>query len=224
MVETTNDKKNNANKKKTDDKAKKNMKNANNAIKANKSNKAIKAKDGKITKVANNQKVVKTDKKKNNEKQKTTEKGKVKKMLGKNVINKNKQKTEKKGNEKKMKKKRMVTSIRFKRPKTLKLPKNPKCPKIVKSCFKKKLDKYGIIKYPLTSEKAMKKIEEINTLAFICDKRANKKSIMKSVKELFGITCEKVNVLNRLSGDKKAYVRLSKEHDALEVANKIGIL
>ncbi|SBT78188.1 60S ribosomal protein L23, putative [Plasmodium ovale] len=115
-------------------------------------------------------------------------------------------------------------SFPFNRPKTLKLPKNPKCPKIVKSCFKKKLDKYGIIKYPLTSEKAMKKIEEINTLAFICDKRANKKSIMKSVKELFGITCEKVNVLNRLSGDKKAYVRLSKEHDALEVANKIGIL
>ncbi|KNG76915.1 60S ribosomal protein L23a [Plasmodium falciparum IGH-CR14] len=110
------------------------------------------------------------------------------------------------------------------KPKTLIYARNPKCPRIVKSCHSKTLDKYGLIKYPLTSEKAMKKIEEINTLVFMCDKRANKKNIKKSVKNLFGIECDKVNVLNTLNGDKKAYVRLSGEHDALEVANKIGIL
>ncbi|EUD69162.1 50S ribosomal protein L23Ae [Plasmodium inui San Antonio 1] len=151
-------------------------------------------------------------------------KGKVKKTLGKHVGGKNQQVKKGAAEESKKKKKKMITSIRFKRPKTLKLPKNPKCPKIIKSCYKKTLDKYGILKYPLTSEKAMKKIEEINTLVFICDKRADKKKIKKSVRNLFGINCEKVNVLNRLNGDKKAYVRLSKDHDALEVANKIGIL
>eukprot|EP00366_Plasmodium_knowlesi_P002610 XP_002260107.1 60S ribosomal protein L23a, putative [Plasmodium knowlesi strain H] len=151
-------------------------------------------------------------------------KGQVKKSLGKQVGGKNQQMKKVATEESKKKKKKIITSIRFKRPKTLKLPKNPKCPKIIKSCYKKTLDKYGILKYPLTSEKAMKKIEEINTLVFICDKRADKRRIMKSVKNLFGISCEKVNVLNRLNGDKKAYVRLSKDHDALEVANKIGIL
>ncbi|SCM05344.1 60S ribosomal protein L23, putative [Plasmodium chabaudi chabaudi] len=143
------------------------------------------------------------------------------KSVVKKSINKNSIKADKLSQNKMQK---ITTSIRFKRPRTLRLKKNPKCPKILKSCHTKTLDKYGIIKYPLTSEKAMKKIEEINTLVFICDKRADKRKIKKSVKSLFDIKCAKVNVLNRLNGDKKAYVRLSKDHDALEVANKIGIL
>ncbi|SPJ11957.1 60S ribosomal protein L23 [Plasmodium sp. DRC-Itaito] len=146
----------------------------------------------------------------------------VKKTIRKNVSKKKLLKVN--ADEKEGKKKKMKLSVRFKKPKTLKLARNPKCPRIVKSCHSKTLDKYGLIKYPLTSEKAMKKIEEINTLVFMCDKRANKKNIKKSVKNLFGIECDKVNVLNTLNGDKKAYVRLSGEHDALEVANKIGIL
>ncbi|CRH01165.1 60S ribosomal protein L23, putative [Plasmodium relictum] len=209
MVEASNDKKNAVEKKKAEDKNKKN-------IKSNKNK----------TKVANNnEKVVKkNEKKKVNEKQKSNEKKlKVKKTLDKNNDDKKKIKKVKFVG-KNQKKKKIRTSIRFKRPKTLKLPRNPKCPRIVRSCFRKSLDKYGIIKHPLTSEKAMKKIEEINTLVFICDKRADKRKIKKAVKNLFGITCDKVNVLNRLNGDKKAYVRLSPEHDALEVANKIGIL
>ncbi|SOV81873.1 60S ribosomal protein L23 [Plasmodium reichenowi] len=146
----------------------------------------------------------------------------VKKTIRKNVSKKKLLKTN--VDDKDGKKKKMKISIRFKKPKTLKYARNPKCPRIVKSCHSKTLDKYGLIKYPLTSEKAMKKIEEINTLVFMCDKRANKKNIKKSVKSLFGIECDKINVLNTLNGDKKAYVRLSGEHDALEVANKIGIL
>ncbi|ANQ09512.1 60S ribosomal protein L23a [Plasmodium coatneyi] len=199
MVEGTKDKKATMDKKKQDNK--KNMKNVKGNAKAAASGNDKLAKKKGATK----------DKKQ-------LYKGKVKKSLGKN------QKMKKGATEESKEKKKIITSIRFKRPKTLKLPKNPKCPKIVKSCYKKTLDKYGILKYPLTSEKAMKKIEEINTLVFICDKRADKRKIMKSVKNLFGISCEKVNVLNRLNGDKKAYVRLSKDHDALEVANKIGIL
>ncbi|GAW82329.1 60S ribosomal protein L23 [Plasmodium gonderi] len=211
MVEGTKEKKNVVDKKKQDNKNKKNVKNGKSNLKVTPNN--------------NDKVLKKNEKKKGNDKQKISDKSKVKKTITKNLSGKNQQvKKLSKDNALKKKKKKITTSIRFKRPKTLKLPKNPKCPKIVKSCYKKTLDKYGIIKYPLTSEKAMKKIEEINTLVFICDKRADKKKIMKSVKGLFGITCEKVNVLNRLNGDKKAYVRLSKDHDALEVANKIGIL
>ncbi|CRG94956.1 60S ribosomal protein L23, putative [Plasmodium gallinaceum] len=207
MVEVSNDKKNTVEKKKAEDN-KKSIKNNKNKMKVTINDKVVK----------------KNEKKKLNEKQKGNEKKlKVKKTLDKNSDDKKKIKKVKFGG-KNQKQKKIRTSIHFKRPKTLKLPRNPKCPRIVKSCFRKTLDKYGIIKHPLTSEKAMKKIEEINTLVFICDKRADKKKIKKAVKSLFGITCDKVNVLNRLSGDKKAYVRLSPEHDALEVANKIGIL
>ncbi|KEG04821.1 60S ribosomal protein L23, putative [Plasmodium vinckei vinckei] len=173
---------------------------------------------------ATNEKKNAGDNKGANAKNNTNAKGANDKANKKKGMNKGKSVVKKSINKNSSKMQKITTSIRFKRPRTLRLKKNPKCPKILKSCYKKTLDKYGIIKYPLTSEKAMKKIEEINTLVFICDKRADKRKIKKSVKSLFDIKCAKVNVLNRLNGDKKAYVRLSKDHDALEVANKIGIL
>merc|ERR1712012_1279462 len=66
------------------------------------------------------------------------------------------------------KKKKVRTSVHFKRPKTLRLPRNPKCP--TKSVARRnRLDQYAIVKHPLTTESAMKKIEDNNTLVFIVD-------------------------------------------------------
>ena len=45
-----------------------------------------------------------------------------------------------------------------------------------------------------------------------------------SVKKLYDINVSKVNTLVRPTGDKKAYVRLAPDYDALDVANKIGII
>jgi len=80
------------------------------------------------------------------------------------------------------------------------------------------------IRYPLTTESAMKKIEDNNTLVFICDVRANKQQISQAVKKMYDIACAKVNTLVRPDGVKKAYVRLTQDFDALDVANKIGII
>lgn len=60
-----------------------------------------------------------------------------------------------------------------------------------------RLDQHKIIKYPLTTESAMKKIEDNNTLVFIVDKRANKPSIKMAVKKLYSIQVSKVNTLIR---------------------------
>jgi len=70
----------------------------------------------------------------------------------------------------------------------------------------------------------MKKIEDNNTLVFIVDKRANKPQIKIAVKRLYDIDAAKVNTLIRPDGLKKAYVRLTGDYDALDVANKIGII
>ena len=86
------------------------------------------------------------------------------------------------------------------------------------------MDAYNIIKHPLTTESAMKKIEDNNTLVFIVNTKANKKQIKNAVSTLYEITCQKVNTLIRPDGTKKAYVRLSKDVDALDVANRIGII
>ncbi|KAG6619141.1 hypothetical protein I3842_Q108300 [Carya illinoinensis] len=64
-----------------------------------------------------------------------------------------------------------------------------------------KLDHYLILKYPLTTESAMKRIEDNNTLM------------------LYDIKAKKVNTLIRPDGTKKAYVRLTPDNDALDVAN-----
>ncbi len=70
----------------------------------------------------------------------------------------------------------------------------------------------------------MKKIEENNTLVFIVDLKSNKNQIKQSIKKLYDVDTLKVSTLIRPDGKKKAYVRLTKDVDALDVANKIGFI
>jgi large subunit ribosomal protein L23Ae len=105
----------------------------------------------------------------------------------------------------------------------LKAPRKPKYEK--KSTPKKTgLDTYSVIKYPLTTESSMKLIEDSNTLVFIVDIKSNKRQIKAAVRELYNIECEKVNTLITPRGLKKSYVRLSKDYDALDVANRVGVI
>ena len=86
------------------------------------------------------------------------------------------------------------------------------------------MDAHNIIKHPLTTESAMKKIEDNNTLVFLVNIKANKHQIKAAVKKLYDINIAKVNTLIRPDGQKKAYVMLAADYDALDVANKIGII
>ncbi|CAF1050042.1 unnamed protein product [Rotaria sordida] len=120
-------------------------------------------------------------------------------------------------------KRKIRTKPRFRRPFTLRLQRQPKYPR--RSVPKRnRLDHFAIIKYPLTTESAMKKIEDNNTLVFIVNIRANKPLIRQAVKKMYDVDAEKVNTLIRPDGEKKAYVRLKADHDALDVANRIGII
>ncbi|XP_061031943.1 large ribosomal subunit protein uL23-like [Eubalaena glacialis] len=120
-------------------------------------------------------------------------------------------------------KKKIRMSPTFRRPKTLRLRRQPEYPR--KSAPRRnKLDHYAIIKFPLTTESAMKKIEDNNTLVFIVDVKANKHQTKQAVKKLYDIDVAKVNTLIRPDGEKKAYVRPAPDYDALDVANKIGII
>ena len=70
----------------------------------------------------------------------------------------------------------------------------------------------------------MKCIEDQNTLVFLTDTRANKKQIAKAAEDLYNVKVERVNTLIRPDCRKKAFVKLTSEHEALDVAYKIGIL
>ena len=122
-----------------------------------------------------------------------------------------------------VRKARVRTSVHFYRPKTYKPARLPKYKrKVVPTRIK--MDKFRVIKFPLTTESAMKKIEDNNTLVFIVDVLANKRQIKEAVKNMYDIQCQKVNTLIRPDGQKKAYVRLTQDYDALDVANRIGII
>ena len=115
------------------------------------------------------------------------------------------------------------TSVHFHRPKTLRLARKPMyARKSVPSL--PRLDQYTVLKHPLTTEAAMKKIEENNTLVFLCDSRSNKNQIKRSVEQMHNVKVQSINTLIRPDGKKKAFVHLSSDYEAMDVANKIGII
>ena len=89
---------------------------------------------------------------------------------------------------------RVHTKVHFFRPKTLKLTRIPKVRKIVNRPIESGHD---IIKFPLTTDSAMKKVEDNNTLVFIVDIKANKSQIKRAVKKIYDITASRVNTLIR---------------------------
>ncbi|WBW74710.1 60S ribosomal protein L25 [Schizosaccharomyces osmophilus] len=132
------------------------------------------------------------------------------------------QKTVQKGVHNKVAKK-VRTSTTFRRPKTLQLPRKPKYAR--KSvAHAPRLDEFKIILNPLNSESAMKKIEDDNTLVFIVHMRSNKHTIKDAVRKLYDVEAVNINTLIRPNGTKKAFVKLSADADALDVANRIGFL
>jgi large subunit ribosomal protein L23Ae len=115
------------------------------------------------------------------------------------------------------------TNTHFFKPRTLKLARKPLA-QVPSNALPADLKKYDVIKHPLTTESAMKKIEENNTLVFIVDIKSNKKQIKDAVLKLYEIKAAKVNTLIRPDGKKKAYVKLTADFDALDVANKLRLI
>ncbi len=82
----------------------------------------------------------------------------------------------------------------------------------------------GIILYPLMSEKAIQLIERENKIVFVVDKKATKPEIKHEVERLYGVKVESVNTMIDRKGRKKAYVKLSKETPATELATKLNMI
>ena len=100
-------------------------------------------------------------------------------------------------NSHKVRKVRFTTT--FHRPKTLQLSRTPKYPRKAIT-HEPRLDHHSVIIHPLNTESAMKKIEENNTLVFICDIRANKVQIKDALKKLYDIDTVRVNTMIRYVG------------------------
>lgn len=81
----------------------------------------------------------------------------------------------------------------------------------------------GIIKYPHVTEKAVDKMDFENKMLFICHSDARKGEIADAVEKQFDITVTDVNTMVTPDGEIKATVQLSDDHDAQEIASRIGV-
>jgi large subunit ribosomal protein L23 len=87
-----------------------------------------------------------------------------------------------------------------------------------------RLESELVIVYPMMSEDTVKLIETENKITFIVRTEASKVDIWRAVEELYEVKVSQVHTVITPEGKKKAYVRLSPESKASELAVKLGIL
>lgn len=83
---------------------------------------------------------------------------------------------------------------------------------------------HEIILYPLMTEQSVNMIENENKLVFIVNRRATKHDIARAARELYGVEAGSVHTLITSKGLKKAFVKLTDQYDASDLAIRLGIL
>jgi len=120
---------------------------------------------------------------------------------------------------------RVRTNLRFFRPSTLQVASKPKYARSTSALkLPGKFDKFSVLVHPLNTEKANKLMTERNTLTFIVHRLANKVQIKKAFNEIHKVKPLSINTLVTPTGEKKAYIRLRPENEAVGVASKMGMI
>ena len=88
----------------------------------------------------------------------------------------------------------------------------------------KEKDSYSIIRNPLTTEKAVKLMETENKLLFRVHIKAKKPEIKKAIEDLFKVKVLKVSTFHTPRGEKRAYIKLSPENPAIDLATQLGLM
>lgn len=85
------------------------------------------------------------------------------------------------------------------------------------------MDPYSIIIRPDVTEKSMKLVEMENKLILVVSRSANKTTIRDAVEELYEVKVASVQTNITPKGEKKAYVKLTPDYRAEELATRMGI-
>lgn len=86
------------------------------------------------------------------------------------------------------------------------------------------MDPYEIILFPLMTESSSLMVEKENKLVFVVSLKATKSDVKKAVEKLYEVKVLSVNVQITPGGEKKAYVKLTPDFKAADVAIKLGLL
>jgi large subunit ribosomal protein L23 len=83
---------------------------------------------------------------------------------------------------------------------------------------------YSLISHPLSTEKSVRLMQDENKLLFVVAKKATKTTVKEAIEAMFGVKVTKVNLLNTVKSEKRAYVKLSYETPAIDVATELGLI
>jgi large subunit ribosomal protein L23 len=87
-----------------------------------------------------------------------------------------------------------------------------------------KLPVSDVVKYPLLSEDAVTLLESENKITFIVNLNSDKHDIKRAIQELYEVRVQDVRTLITPEGEKKAFVRLTSDFKASDLAVRLGIL
>ncbi|MFX1473984.1 MAG: 50S ribosomal protein L23 [Promethearchaeota archaeon] len=85
------------------------------------------------------------------------------------------------------------------------------------------MDPYRVIIRMMITERASEIVERENRLTFLVRRTATKGQIRQAVEELYEVKVIKVNTMITPQGQKKALVKLAPEHNAADLAVKLGL-
>jgi large subunit ribosomal protein L23 len=81
-----------------------------------------------------------------------------------------------------------------------------------------------VIKFPSGTEKAIRLMDSENKLLFYVDRRARKQDIRKAIEKAYDVKVVKINTMITSKGKKKAYVKLSDDTPAIDLATRLGMM
>jgi large subunit ribosomal protein L23 len=84
------------------------------------------------------------------------------------------------------------------------------------------MDAYKVLIKPHLTEKSMNSIDQKNELTFVVLRTANKTQIKSAFESLYDVKVMRVNT-QILNGQKLAYIKLSEEDSAEDIAVKMGV-
>ncbi|MTK64571.1 MAG: 50S ribosomal protein L23 [Methanobacterium sp.] len=84
------------------------------------------------------------------------------------------------------------------------------------------MDAYKVLIKPHLTEKSMNSIDQKNELTFVVLRTANKTQIKSAFENLYDVKVMRVNT-QILNGQKLAYIKLSDDNSAEDIAVKMGV-
>lgn len=85
-------------------------------------------------------------------------------------------------------------------------------------------NEWDILSHPLMTEKSIGLIEKENKLVFIVNLKSNKVDIKNAMEKAFDVKVDDVTTTITRKGQKKAFIKLSKDNPASDIATRLGML